>query len=93
MVASTTATDGVEFEFEPGPNLLRVAYDALPLARGIYAVNVVVAEGTMNNQVLAALKKSEFEVRVPRGDFGAGVLHVRPFWDQAVTAPGDRGAD
>ena len=93
VVANTSETDGVELQLEVGRNLLHVSYDALPLSRGIYAINVVVAEGTVNNQVLAALKTSEFEVRVPRGDLGAGVLLLRPAWSSvsaADTAPAHR---
>jgi homopolymeric O-antigen transport system ATP-binding protein len=81
VVANTSATDGLDLGLELGRNVLHVAYDELPLTRGVYGVSVMVAEGTINNQVLAALKRSEFEVRVPRGDFGAGVLHLRPTWN------------
>ena len=80
VVGNTSATDGADVVLQPGRNVLRITYDDLPLARGIYAINVVVAEGTINNQVLAVLKASEFEVQVPRGDLGAGVVHLRPAW-------------
>ena len=80
VVANTSADDVSSPQLEVGRNLLRVAYDELPLTRGIYGVNVVIAEGTINNQVLASLRKTEFEVRVPRGDLGAGVLQLRPAW-------------
>jgi len=90
VVANTSSTDGGDVELLPGHNVLRITYDELPLARGIYGVNVVIAEGTINNQVLAALKRSEFEVRVPRGDLGAGVVRLRPAWKSA--ADGDRAS-
>jgi homopolymeric O-antigen transport system ATP-binding protein len=80
VVANATDTDGAGIGLEVGRNVLHLTYDELPLARGIYGVNVVVSDGTINNQVLAILKKSEFEVRVPQGDLGAGVLHLRPAW-------------
>lgn len=80
VLANTSATDGVDLQLEVGLNVLRLTYDQLPLARGIYGINVVVAEGTINNQIFAALKKGEFEVRVPRGDLGVGVLQLRPAW-------------
>lgn len=82
VVANTSATDGADFRLDVGRNVLSLTYEELPLTRGIYGTNVVVADGTINNQVLAALKRSEFEVRVPRGDFGAGVLHLRPAWSR-----------
>ena len=88
VVGNTSATDGADLVLMPGRNVLRVTYDELPLARGIYGVNVVVAEGTINNQVLAALKRSEFEVRVPRGDLGAGVVRLRPTWDSGAPVHG-----
>ncbi len=81
VVSNTSPPDAVQLE--PGRNVLQVAYDELPLTRGIYGISVVVAERTINNQVLAALKRSEFEVRVPRGDLGAGVLHLNPLWSSA----------
>ena len=84
VVANTSGTDGVGLQLGVGRNVFRLTYDELPLARGIYAVNVVVAEGTINNQVFAALKRSEFEVRVPRGDLGVGVLQLHPGW-QSLT--------
>ena len=88
VVGNTSATDGADLVLMPGRNVLRVTYDELPLARGIYGVNVVVAEGTIDNQVLAALKRSEFEVRVPRGDLGAGVVRLRPTWDSGAPVHG-----
>jgi hypothetical protein len=79
VVASTSDADrGVGLEV--GRNVVQLTYDGLPLTRGIYSVSVVVAEETINNQVLAVLNKSEFEVRVPQGDLGAGVLHLHPSW-------------
>jgi lipopolysaccharide transport system ATP-binding protein len=84
VVASTSRIDGNEIDLVPGHNVLRITYDELPLSRGIYGINVVIAEGTINNQLLAALKKSEFEVRVPRGDLGVGVLQIRPTWMSAT---------
>lgn len=86
VVANTCEADGIELRLEPGRNRLRVAYDELPLTRGIYSVNVVVAEGTVNNQVLASLRRSEFEVRVPHGDLGAGVVQLQPAWSTVPTA-------
>jgi energy-coupling factor transporter ATP-binding protein EcfA2 len=88
VVASTSAADGSDVEVVPGRNVMRITYDELPLARGIYGINVVVAEGTINNQLLAALKRSEFEVRVPRGDLGAGVLQIRPEWESVAETDG-----
>ena len=82
VVANVSATDDAELRLEPGRNVVRVTYEELPLTRGIYGVNVVVAERTINDQVFAALKRSEFEVRVPQGDLGAGVLHLSPAWDR-----------
>jgi lipopolysaccharide transport system ATP-binding protein len=79
VVASTSEADrGIELEV--GRNVVQLSYDQLPLTRGIYSVSVVVAEDTINNQVLAALNRSEFEVRVPQGDLGAGMLHLSPSW-------------
>ena len=88
VVANTYGADGVDLRLDLGRNILRLTYDELPLARGIFGVNVVVAEGTINNQVFAALKRSEFEVRVPHGDLGVGVLQLRPTWE--YVADGDR---
>jgi energy-coupling factor transporter ATP-binding protein EcfA2 len=86
VVANTSETDGAELRLDVGRNLLRVTYDELPLTRGIYGVNVVIAEGTINNQVLASLRTTEFEVRVPRGDLGAGVLQLGPAWSSVSEA-------
>jgi homopolymeric O-antigen transport system ATP-binding protein len=84
VIGNNSATDGVDVRLAPGRNVLQVTYEELPLSRGIYGVNVVVAEGTINNQVLAALKASEFEVRVPRGDLGVGVVLLHPEWRSAA---------
>ena len=80
VVANASDTDGASVELESGRNVLQLTYDELPLTRGIYSISVVVAEETINNQLLAALNRSEFDVRVPQGDLGAGVLHLRPSW-------------
>jgi ABC-type polysaccharide/polyol phosphate transport system ATPase subunit len=87
VVANTSATDGVDLKLDIGRNVLNLAYDELPLARGIYGVNVVIAEGTINNQVFAALKRSEFEVRVPQGDLGVGMVQLHPAWSGDVERP------
>ena len=86
VVGNVSATDGADLRLEMGRNRLTVTYDDLPLTRGTYSINVVVADGTINNQLLAAMKKSEFEVRVPRGDLGAGVLQLRPEWIASTTS-------
>lgn len=85
VVANATDTDGAGIGLEVGRNVLHLTYDELPLTRGIFGVNVVVAEGTINNQLFAALKRSEFEVRVPQGDLGAGVLHLHPSWSNGTS--------
>src|SRR5581483_3387482 len=82
-VVSNISPPGGEPRLEVGRNVVRVTYDELPLTRGIYGISVVVAEETINNQVFAALRRSEFEVRVPRGDLGAGVLQLTPSWSNA----------
>jgi ABC-type multidrug transport system ATPase subunit len=88
VVANTSATEDVDLQLKVGCNILHLAYDELPLARGIYGVNVVVAEGTINNQVFAALKRSEFEVRVPHGDLGVGVVKLQPAWRSGAEVDG-----
>jgi lipopolysaccharide transport system ATP-binding protein len=80
VLASTSEADGAGVGLKVGRNVVQLTYDELPLTRGIYGINVVVADGTINNQLLAALKRSELEVRVPLGDLGAGVLHLSPTW-------------
>jgi homopolymeric O-antigen transport system ATP-binding protein len=83
VVANTSTTDAADVEIEAGSNSIRIAYDSLPLARGVYRLNVVVADGSINNQVLAVLRVREFEVRAPIGDYGAGVLLIKPSWSGA----------
>jgi homopolymeric O-antigen transport system ATP-binding protein len=90
VVANNSATDGGDVGLVPGRNVLRITYDELPLVRGIYGINVVVSEGTVNNQLFASLKRSEFEVRVPRGDLGAGAVLLHPVWTVGTDA--DRAA-
>ena len=86
VVQNTSASDGADLRLEVGRNVVQVVYKDLPVTRGIYCINVVIAEETINNQVLAALKRSEFEVRVPRGDLGVGVLHLHPSWGSSGDA-------
>jgi ABC-type glutathione transport system ATPase component len=80
IVANTTDSDCADVALKVGRNVVQLTYDELPLSRGIYGINVVVADETVNNQLLAVLKKSEFEVRVPQGDLGTGVLRLNPTW-------------
>jgi lipopolysaccharide transport system ATP-binding protein len=80
VVSNISDADGDGLPLKAGRNLVHLTYDELPLTRGIYGINVVIADGTINNQLFAALKKSEFEVRVPQGDLGAGILHLTPTW-------------
>lgn len=85
VVANASLTDDVELEIHEGLNRVSVRYDSLPLTRGVYSVSVVVAEGSINNQVLAVLNVREFEVRVPPGDLGAGLFHLRPGWESVTS--------
>jgi ABC-type polysaccharide/polyol phosphate transport system ATPase subunit len=78
--SSDADADGAGVGLKLGRNVLHLRYDELPLSRGTYGINVVLADGTINNQALAALNRSEFEVRVAKGDLGTGVLHLRPAW-------------
>ena len=82
VVANTSDSAGAGVGLKVGRNVVHLTYDELPLTRGIYDINVVVADETINNQLLAALRRSEFEVRVPQGDLGAGVLHLSPRWSR-----------
>jgi homopolymeric O-antigen transport system ATP-binding protein len=95
VVATTSPTDHMDLAIGAGSSSVRVAYDSLPLARGVYSINIVVAEGWMNNQVLALLRHRQFEVQVPRGEPAAGILHIRPTWESLVAqdAVSRRGAD
>jgi lipopolysaccharide transport system ATP-binding protein len=92
VVANSSATDGGDVTIEAGFNSIRLAYDGLPLARGVYRINIVVAEGSINNQVLAVLNARDFEVRATRGDYGAGVVLMNPSWSgapRALAGPAD----
>jgi lipopolysaccharide transport system ATP-binding protein len=81
IVANVSVTDNVELSMLPGTNVVRVRYDEVPLARGVYSISVVVAEESMNNQVLAVLNVGRFEVSVAGDDLGAGLLRLHPTWE------------
>jgi hypothetical protein len=54
----------------------------------LYSINVVVADESISNQLLALLNHGEFEVCMETPDFGAGVLKARPRWEcAALRAP------
>jgi len=84
VVANTSLTDGVKLEIREGLNRVSLKYDSLPLTRGVYSISVVVAEGSINYQVLALLNLRKFEVRLRAGDLGAGLVHMRPTWESAT---------
>lgn len=86
VVANSSTTDGVDLRLDAGRHVLHLIYDELPLARGIYGVNIVIAEAAINNQVFAALKRSEFEVRVRHGDLGVGMVQLHPAWKSTAGA-------
>jgi lipopolysaccharide transport system ATP-binding protein len=80
VVADVSADCGQAIELGPGRNVIRLRYAALPLTRGIYSVSVVIAERYLNNQVLAVLNATTFEVR-SEGDHGSGYLRLEPRWE------------
>lgn len=83
IVANTSLTDGAPLSLPPGRHVVRVRYDELPLTRGVYTISVVVAEQTLNSQVLAALNVAQFEVELATDDFGAGLVKLYPEWEVA----------
>ena len=81
IVANASVTDDVKLSLDPPGNVIRVRYEGLPFARGVYSISIVVAEGSMNNQILAVLNAGRFEVSVDNDDFGAGLLRLHPTWE------------
>ena len=86
VVSNVSSTEQVELTLDEGVTTVRLSYDSLPLVRGIYSISVVVAERYMNNQILALVNYRRVEVTQDpgdfgAGDFGAGVVMLRPTWD------------
>jgi lipopolysaccharide transport system ATP-binding protein len=84
VVANASMADDAEIAVDKGITTVKIEYDELPLAQGVYSINLVVAERTVNNQILALLNFRTFEVRVPEQTFAAGVIKIRPRWQSAT---------
>jgi lipopolysaccharide transport system ATP-binding protein len=83
VIANDSVMQDVDLAIEAGVTSVKLEYDELPLAQGLYSINVVVAEGEINNQILALLNFRKFEVRVRAQDYGAGLIKIRPRWESA----------
>lgn len=64
-----------------GETTIRVRYDALNLAPGVYSVNLVLAEKYVNNQLAALINSFRFEVRTSEEDIGVGIFRITPRWE------------
>jgi ABC-type multidrug transport system ATPase subunit len=84
VIANTSVTDEAELSIEQGMNAIRLDYEELPLTRGLYSLNIVVAEGSMNNQVMALLNHGTVEIRDSARDYGAGLIRIRPRWESGA---------
>jgi lipopolysaccharide transport system ATP-binding protein len=86
VVANESAEDGVKLEIRQGRSVIRAVYPTMPLVRGVYSISVVIAEGSINNQVAALVNHARFEVEVDALDAGAGMVHLLPRWEPGAGA-------
>jgi ABC-type polysaccharide/polyol phosphate transport system ATPase subunit len=84
VVSNVSAADDADLVLDRGVTTVKVEYEELPLAQGVYAINLVVAERSANNQVLAVLNFRKFEVRIPGQVYAAGMIKMRPRWQSAA---------
>jgi len=81
VIANDSVMENVELAIDEGITSVRIEYDELPLAQGLYSINIAIAEREINNQLLALQNYRRFEVRVRAQDYGAGLIKIRPRWE------------
>ncbi len=76
-----SSVDHKELCIREGLTTIKVAYDSLPLTRGMYSIDVILAERSINNQLLAFINCYKFEVQSEEEDIVAGMFRIRPKWE------------
>jgi lipopolysaccharide transport system ATP-binding protein len=63
-----------------GTHKFWLKFPSLPLTRGIYSINLAIAESNLNNQLAAFINCYKFEVSSEAVDYGAGVFNLEADW-------------
>lgn len=69
-------------EIEEGENLIKITYDKLLLTSGIYTLNFVIAENTINNQLAAILNNYKIEVTDNDDFLRTGIIKLDAQWER-----------
>jgi len=81
LLSNISSTDGAALSIPAGVSAFRLRYPSLPLARGLFSLNLVVAEKSINNQLAALVNCYKFEVRADAQNYGAGIFKLEPEWE------------
>src|SRR5208283_2707580 len=81
LVQNVSSADNVPLRLGQGTTKIRITHQRLALARGVYWINLVLAEGHINNQIAAFVNCFKFEMIANSLAFGAGLLKLEAKWE------------
>lgn len=79
LISNYSHVDGMEASFLPGKNIVRINFDRMPLANGVFNINLVLSEDYVNNHLLIVQNCFRFEVKNTHSTFG--ILSLKPRWE------------
>ncbi|MEK7448694.1 MAG: ABC transporter ATP-binding protein [Planctomycetota bacterium] len=81
LITNISSLDNFTPFLKDGQAKIRVRYDKLYLGAGAYHINLVLADGHINNQLAAFINCFKFEVKSNFSNFGAGFFKLQPKWE------------
>lgn len=81
LLSNVSSIAGVALSIPVGVSVIRLRYPNLPLVRGLFSLNLVVAEKSINNQLAALINCYKFEIRTDPEDHGVGMFKLQPEWE------------
>lgn len=84
IVLVNTLSDRENFtpRIQKGQNKIRISYENLPLANGLYGINFVVSDGNIQNHLILVMNKHEFVVKNDRPNYGTEIVVKPANWKQ-----------
>lgn len=82
IISNYSDVDHINIALIEGVNKFRLTYEKLFLMRGVYYINLVIAERVINDQLAALINCFKFEVKSNIDAYGAGMFKLQPVWEQ-----------
>ena len=80
LISNYSHLDGFVSPFLPGKNEVRIRYEMMPLANGVYRINLALHENSMNNHLAQLQSCAFFEVQNSKTTFG--LMSLSPRWEK-----------